>query len=354
MKKSLIKKIKYTYFIALACFAGFASSCGGGASSGGAAATGDQSAAGFTGANDIEAIVGSAWVIKWDTLNADNVIYAIYSGPDEKAIDLTTTIATTDESSYTYYPQNFYAEGKKCFLVKVSNMSGDTNEETQCTTEIPLGFTGVNNEISSTADGGWELQWQAVNVPGVMYQIYKGNKTAIDYEAPMGIETNSFFVIKKEDLPISRSDEICFVVRYFHDDLVPDANDIQVCTPTAPPIDFTGISQVRDLGSLKQIEVSWKKAPQENATDEAEETDELLQKVEVDHPDLTLVGDTYSFQTEILSASENSGVKVSVKAADKFGREDTNTCIAIVNINSGSTTVTEKPQNCDTDPDNDI
>ena len=48
---------------------GIMGSCGGGSASNNT--TGQAtSAADFEGANDIEAIVGSAWVIKWKTINA--------------------------------------------------------------------------------------------------------------------------------------------------------------------------------------------------------------------------------------------------------------------------------------------
>lgn len=345
---------------------GIIGSCGGGSASNNP--TGQAtSAADFEGANDIEAIVGSAWVIKWKTINAD-AVYAIYSGPEENAIDLSSTIASTDDSSYTYFPENFYADGKKCFLVRVVNLSGDTNVQTQCTTEIPIGFTGLTDTLNSTPNGGWELQWQAVNVPGVLYQIYKGDSSAIDFEAPMGIETNSFFIINKEDLPISRSDEVCFVVRYLHPDLVPDTNEAQVCTPTAPAIQFDGIVAVRDLNDLKKIRVYWKPAPQESAASEAEkiigyniysDTDDLLEEVIIADNPATLITHTpggdnplslsenyYSFESELLSSNAGDPVPITVKAVDKFGREDTNTCIAIVNVLSGITTSTDRPEDC--------
>lgn len=341
-------------------------SCGGGSSGGaGGAATGDLSAAEFEGASSIEA-VGTSWVIKWNPLNADDVIYSIYQGATKDSIVYDVPFATTDDNTYTYVPKNFYANEVYCFAIKVANMSGDANESVVCSKVTQLAFTGVSDEISSTGDGGWELQWDAVNVPGIMYEIYKGERGFAealnpDVDKPMGIETNSFFQIKKEDMFIPREEEVCFLVRYKHEDLVEDTNTKELCTPTAPPIDFEGVAEVTALTTLKQIEVRWKKAAQEDpALPEAEqvtgyiiyakidETLEILTTIDALPPGLTYDAgtQTYTYITSYPSGSPGDGIPVSVKAIDAFYREDTNNCSAIANLNSGNRSVTQNVADC--------
>ncbi|MDB2447460.1 hypothetical protein N9W79_02415 [bacterium] len=343
-------------------------SCGGGGGAGGGeVSTGAKSAASFEGASSIEAS-DNKWVLKWNMLNAEDVIYAIYKGPTVDAIDYGNTIATTDESIYTYTPNNFYAAEVTCFVVKVSNMAGDANESAQCTQLMQLQFNGVDpaSGLESAGDGGWSIQWPAVNVPGVMYKIFNRSKTdgqTYDFESPMGIETQPLFQFSKEDLNIPREKEMCFLVRYEHDDLVPDLNEEEVCTPTAVPIEFEGIAQVKALSSLKRIEVKWKKAAQESALGAEKvtgyviyaNTDDALEELVIaDNPaGLSLSGGVYTFTTSYPSGATGDGIPITVKAIDDSFREDSNTCTAIANLNSGNTSVTQDINNCDSDPTND-
>ena len=348
--------------IQLACF--LLLSCGGG-SGGGSSSTGVLSASGFSGVTEIQAI-GTSWVIKWDPIDRTNVTYSIYEGVEDTAgnivINWLNPTHSTPNNTFEYTPENFYTSEKKCFGVRVTSIGGDENQNGICTIPQPLSFVGfgttpaeLENALLPGSNGEWLLSWQGVPLTGVSYNIYKGPPGNIAYDTPEEVAFNNSISI---ELKISRNQEVCFVVRYDYDDLIPDTNENEVCTPKADPIIFAGVKSVQTYSGNNEVTVKWDKASQEDAADEIERvvgykvlidnTDTVLGEVQIDDlgdPDLDFDGSEYTYTLNYTGSADT--IDVMVKAFDSFSRVDENLCIAIADVGGASDPISpDDPEGC--------
>lgn len=267
----------------------------------------------FEGLASLDKQDDNSWLLKWNPIEAEGLVYSIYKKSGESSeYDYDQPLISTQQNIYRYEPENIFTENITCFTVRVSNVAGDENLNSLCTTDIPLNFTGANS-LERQSDGGYLLGWGALPVAGLVYTIYESKNNAdYTFEEPSidGLKDNFY-----KTPVIDRGDTYCYIVRYSHKDLDPDENLVAMCTEEEEELSFSGVSEVSKVSS-SEAKITW------NLSSSLEVDSYRVYSGSDFKEIVATVGATTSETTISNLASGN--YSFGVRAVDKYGREDKN------------------------------
>jgi hypothetical protein len=286
--------------------------CGGGSSDEQDAAALSALVAQFEGLTVLEKSEDNSWVLRWTPIDEKGVVYAVFSAKEGEEFNYNQPLETTQEDIFKYVPKNVFEETATCFIVRISNLNGDENTTSKCTTDTPFVFTGLQT-MERQNDGAYLLTWDEIPVEGTIYAVYESVENEYNFELP------SFDAIKDNFFKtriIDRSETLCFIVRYFHTELPEDLNTTELCTEEEKAIDFGGITNLNADSSTKVV-VTWNKSSTEGISEYA-----IYQGSDFKEQMGTSPASKSNF--EISGLVPGRQYSFGVRAIDAFGREDKN------------------------------
>lgn len=276
----------------------------------------------FEGVKAVEQYNDKSWLIRWNQLPADGIVYGIFRAPEGEPFNFNQPEAVSQSNSHIYRSLEELSGPVQCFMVRITNFKGDKNEESLCTPDVDYSFKGVDS-ITRENDGSYILSWTDIKLEAVRYSIYESkNGESYDFTSPAydGITEDNFFIPIPE-----RGDQYCYIVRYYHDELPDDVNAQEVCTVPESIIEFSGILNAVTT-DINVITLNW--IPSEHPDiigyriyqgSALEERIKTVQKTES--------------STTINVEDPNRIYYFAVKTFDRYGREDVNTAVFPINMN---------------------
>ncbi len=319
MPKRLVMKLRCQTFLWATAALVFACGGGGAPQEAGSKQIRSQVAT-FAGAKTLEKLPDGAWIVRWTPVEADGIQYSVFKAPQGQPMDYNSPFVSVPTDYFSYRPKNVYTERSICFVVRVTNVVGDTNINSLCTMEEPLSFSGASS-LERLADGAYTLKWPALLVEGVIFAVYaRQDEDEFNFEQASfdGIRENFFSQLKQ----VERGTRFCFVVRYQHPDLPTDVNNTELCTEVEAPIEFEGIKN-REVLDGRTVKLNWNLADPEIV-----KSYRVYQGADFKELVTTVTDATGEAKVEGLVPGRQ--YSFGIRAVDQFGREDRNIVIRSV------------------------
>lgn len=138
----------------------------------------------FEGAQTIERQSDGAYLLKWNRIPVNGVIYTIYESKDGEPFDY--GLPSFDAITEDFFKTTVFERGhKRCLVVRYSqrDLPADTNTKAVCSElEPPIAFGGIS-DLDATATTSIILEWvESKSSEIASYRIYQGS----DFKELMG------------------------------------------------------------------------------------------------------------------------------------------------------------------------
>jgi hypothetical protein len=304
--------LRHKNLIGILSLALYGSSCGGGPAAGGGSSI-DGLISEFKGLKSLEKTSDTSWALRWNPIPADGIVYAVFAADEGESFNFNSPLDTSMIDIYQFQAKDLYTKPSQCFIVRIANYLGDSNQESLCTHHEQLKFTGATS-IDRQSDGTYLVHWDKLPLSDAIYAVYESKDGApFNFNLPSydGVKVNFL----KTEL-FERESQYCFIVRYYHADLPADQNSAEVCTQLEEGLSFTGVSSIEVLSSTS-LKIHWL-----NEGKAGIESYKIYQGS--DFKELVGKEPKTSDVSEVSGLVSGRQYSFGVKAVDTFGREDKN------------------------------
>lgn len=270
----------------------------------------------FTGITNITMNPDGSWTVTWPVATGTDVQYVLFRAEKGEEFDYSKAHwSSATQNSYTSEQLTF--ADPVCYVVRMSSVEiiSDGNSNVMCSTQEPYVWKGIESIQRDQTTGKYLLGWDAVNVLDPYYTIYRRDIDG-EYSDPLSINSGNSFVT---ELP-KRGSTYCYQVA-FND----ETTDAEFCTEKEDIIFFDGIHKVSYTEDDQIMSIRIISSLTEDVTAYRLYLDANRENIVSETPpeDMARYEDLLAFN---LNSIKNDEIYIfTVRAIDKFGREDNNT-----------------------------
>jgi hypothetical protein len=194
----------------------------------------------FQGLQSLNRNAEGTFVLRWRSLDDRLATYGIFRALEGEKIDLEgAPYETTLDNYYVYVPEDPRGEPPICFIVRVVSIAGDENKGQFCTPDTRQVFGGVQT-LERQGDGSYILGWEALEKE-TFYHVFRFRRAdPRSYDTPLVIVSSNYW----ETVLPPRGTTYCYAVVPEEDlEFILEGVEIpELCTEDEEPIIFGGIT----------------------------------------------------------------------------------------------------------------